>query len=77
MDNLIAEFTATFENRKHNLAFDVQDGTAYLYFVTDGLQIAEVAKLLLLKGKGQCFKVRIYEDTPDSRATQDSGHSDL
>lgn len=59
---LIAEFLAHFENRKHNLAFDVQDGTGYIYLVTDGLQMAEVAKMLLLKGKSKLFRVEIYEE---------------
>ena len=60
-ETLITEFTAYFENRKQNLAFDVHDGTGYIYLVADGLQMAEVAKLLLLKGKRQCFKVKIFE----------------
>ena len=58
----IANFLAHFENRKHNLAFNIQDGTAYIYLVADGLQIAQVAKLLLLKGKGQVFQVKFYEE---------------
>ncbi len=58
----IAEFLAHFENRKHNLAFDVQDGTGYIYLVTDGLQMAQVAKMLLLKGKSKLFRIKIYED---------------
>ena len=61
MSNLIAQFDAHFENRKSNLNFDVNDGTAYIYLVTDGLQLSEVTKLLLLKGKQQTFKVQIYE----------------
>jgi len=58
---IIADITASFENRKHNLAFDIQDGTGYIYLVADGLQMADVAKLLLLKGKGKIFGVRFYE----------------
>lgn len=74
----IANFIAHFENRKHNLAFDVQDGTAYIYLVADGLQIASVAKLLLLKGKGKTFRVKIYENTKrDSDSQQNKGLPDL
>ena len=59
---LIAEFSASFENSKRNLSFNVQDGTASIYLITDGQQLAQVAKLLLLKGKGQAFKVKIYNE---------------
>lgn len=58
---LITEFTAHFENRKHNLAFNIQDGTGYVYLVADGLQLANVSKMLLLKGKGKAFEVSISE----------------
>jgi len=59
---VIADFEAQFEtSRKSNLSFDIQDGTAYIYLVADGLQMAEVAKMLLLKGRGKTFGVKIYE----------------
>lgn len=61
MKKVIAEFEAHFEERKSNLGFNIQDGTAYIYLVADGMQMAEVAKLLLLKGKSKTFKVRICE----------------
>lgn len=60
-EKLITEFTAYFENRKANLSFNIQDGTAYIYLVADGQQIAFSAKLLVLKGKQKPFKVKIYE----------------
>ena len=75
---LIASFQAHFEHRKTNLNFDVHDGTAYIYLVTDGMQLADVTKLLLLKGKEQTFKVRIYETTnSNSNSAQDKGCQDL
>lgn len=60
-EKVIADIEAQFENRKHNLAFDIQDGTAYIYLVADGMQVAEIAKLLLLKGKSKTFGVKFYE----------------
>ena len=60
-NKLITKFLAHFENRKHNLAFNIQDGTGYIYLVADGLQLASVSKMLLLKGKRKAFEVRIYE----------------
>lgn len=77
MSKLIAKFLAHFENRKHNLAFNIQDGTGYIYLVADGLQLSEVAKLLLLKGKEKTFEVKIYENTGDSNSAQNQGCENL
>jgi len=77
MSKHIASFLATFERRKTNLNFDVHDGTAYIYLVTDGMQLADVTKLLLLKGKEQVFRVRIYEEEQSRQASdvQDAGRT--
>lgn len=64
------EFIAHFAPNIFNLKFDIQDGSARIVLDADGLQMADVSKLLLLKGSKKPFKLIVIPNKGDTNDTK-------
>ena len=61
----IAEIVCSFDRNRNGITFH-GDKSAKITLITDGSQLADNAKLLLLLGKEVTFKVRFYEQEEES-----------